>query len=295
MANVQERLDYERRVGIRQGVIAALAALGLLASGVIQVSGPKTSVNELTLALIYAHKRYPLDLIGALCNAVGLVCLAITLAWLFDAVRARKPDIGLYIRYLAVAGGAVAAIVAVVYAVTIASKANDFVSHGSQTYQEAKQLTGSGPLVALPLIGEAASLLLALGFVLTALGAMRVGLLTKWMGYLGILVGILVLFPIGTPVPVIQAFWLFSFAYLVTGHWPTGVPPAWRSGRAEPWPTSSTMREQRVRAAGARARGNPTSRPAPETVGVPAAAARSSSAATSARPGASKRKRKRRK
>ena len=57
------------------------------------------------------------------------------------------------------------------------------------------------------------------------------------MGYLGIFTGVLVLFPIGSPVPVVQGFWLLALAYLFSGRWPSGVPPAWRSGKAEKWPS----------------------------------------------------------
>jgi hypothetical protein len=284
--NADERVLYENRVRMRQAVIAALAAVLLIAAAVIQMSGPHTSVDELTLDLIYAHKRFPLDLIGAVLNGLGLAAVAATLGWLFGAIRARNPDIGFYIKWLAVAGSAIAAIAAVVYAIAIATKANDFVTHGNQTYQEAKRLTHSGLLVAVPLIGQLASLMLAIGFVLIALGALRVGLLTKFMGYLGIFVGVLVLFPIGSPVPVVQGFWLLALAYLLSGRWPTGVPPSWRSGRAERWPSSASMREQRMKGAGGRGRAKPAPTPAPETVGAPAPA--------SSRSASAKRKRKRR-
>jgi hypothetical protein len=99
---------------------------------------------------------------------------------------------------------------------------------------------------------------------------MRVGLLTRFMGYLGIFTGVLVLFPIGSPVPVVQGFWLLALGYLFSGRWPTGIPPAWRSGRAEPWPSSAAMREQRMKAAGGGGRGKPAPTPAPQTVGAPA-------------------------
>ncbi len=284
--DTDERLLYESRVRTRQAVIAALAAILLLAAAVIQISGPHTKVDELTLDLIYAHKRFPLDLIGAVINGLGLAAVAVTLGWLFGAIRARNPDVGFYIKWLAVAGGAIAAIVAVAYAVVIAIKSDDFVTQGSQTYQEAKHITSSSLLVAVPLIGQLASLMLAIGFVLTSLGALRVGLLTKFMGYLGIFVGVLVLFPIGTPVPVVQAFWLLAFAYLLSGRWPTGVPPSWRSGRAEPWPSAASMREQRVKGPGRGGRAKPVATPAPETVGAPAP--------TRSRAATAKRKRKRR-
>jgi hypothetical protein len=64
------------------------------------------------------------------------------------------------------------------------------------------------------------------------------------MGVLGIIVGVLFVIPIGSPVPVVQAFWLGALAYLLSGRWPNGVPPAWASGRAEPWPSQQQMRDR---------------------------------------------------
>ncbi len=288
--NANEQLLYESRVRMRQAVLATAAAVLLVAAAAVQLSGPHTKVNELTLDLITAHKRFPLDVVGAVINGLGLAALAATLAFLFSLARARNQELRAFVKWLAVAGGTVAGLSGIAYAIVIASTANDFVSHGAQTYEQANHLTSSGGLLALPFLGQAAALLLAVGFVLTSLNAMRVGLLTRFMGYLGIFTGILVLFPIGSPVPVVQAFWLLALAYLLSGRWPTGVPPAWRSGRAEPWPSSQQQRDQRARASGGRGggevggRSKPAAKPPPETVG----------AAARTRAGTAKRKRKRR-
>jgi hypothetical protein len=284
---VDAQLLYESRVRMRQAVVAALAGILLVVAAVLQLSGPHTKIDELTIDLITAHKRFPIDLIGAVINGLGLCALAVTLNFLIAITRARNPDLRSFIRMLAVVGGVFAAISGVVYAVVIADKANQFVAHGSQTYQQAHDLTSSGVLVALPFIGQFAALLLAVGFVLSALNAMRVGLLTRFMGYLGIFTGVLVLFPIGSPVPVVQGFWLLALAYLFSGRWPTGVPPTWRSGRAEKWPSSQEMREQRSRSSGGgRGRPKPEPKPAPEAVAA--------SSAPRTRSTTSKRKRKRR-
>ena len=248
--SVDQQLLYEARVRPRQAAIAAAAGALLVIAAAVQLSGVHTKVNELTLDLITAHKRFPLDLIGAIINGVGLFALAATLVFLYEVTRARNPEVRPYLRWLALAGGVLAGLSGIAYAALIASKASDFVSHGAQTYPEANHLTGSGALLALPFLGQAAALVLAVGFVLVSLNAMRVGLLTRFMGYLGIFTGILVLFPIGSPVPVVQAFWLIALAYLLTGRWPSGVPSSWRSGRSEPWPSSAAMREQRMAAAG---------------------------------------------
>jgi hypothetical protein len=284
---VDAQLLYESRVRMRQAVVAALAGILLVVAAALQLSGPHTKIDELTIDLITAHKRFPVDLIGAVINGIGLCALAVTLNFLIEITRARNPDLRSFIRIMAVAGGVLAAISGVVYAAVIADKANQFVAHGSQTYQEANHLTSSGALGALPFIGQFAALLLAVGFVLCALNAMRVGLLTRFMGYLGIFTGVLVLFPIGSPVPVVQGFWLLALAYLFSGRWPTGVPPTWRSGRAEKWPSSQELREQRTRAAGGgRGRPKPEPKPAPEAVAAPSASRTRSTT--------SKRKRKRR-
>jgi len=286
--SADDRLRYEARVRVRYSVLAALAGVLLVAAAAIQLSGPHVKVDELTADLIIAHKRFPIDVIGSVVNACALLAVAGTLSYLYGASQARKPDLKSWVRIATIVGGVLAALSGVVYAIVIASKANDFVSHGTQTYQQAHQLTQATIVLVMPFIGQAAALLLAIGFVLTSLNALRVGLLTRFMGYLGIFAGVLVIFPIGSPVPVVQGFWLLTLAYLLYGRWPTGVPPAWTTGRAQPWPSSAEMREQRSKAAPAGANTTkPARTPAPQAVGAPAA--RGPRAATP------KRKRKRRK
>jgi hypothetical protein len=74
---------------------------------------------------------------------------------------------------------------------------------------------------------------LAFALVYTCLHAMRVGLLTRFWGALGIAVGVatlllLVLFPL---------IWFVYFGLLAAGWLPGGRPPAWAAGEAIPWPT----------------------------------------------------------
>jgi len=281
-----EQLRYESRVRTRQTVIAGAAGLLVIAATALQLAGPHTKVDELTLDLITAHKRYPLDLIGAILNACGFILIGLTLVFLLRITRARTPQTGGWVRILAIIGAGLAAISGVAYAAVIASKASDFVSQGNQTYEQAHQLTHGAGLVVLPLLGQFAALLLAVSVVMTALNAMRAGLLTKFMGYLGIFAGVLVIFPIGASATIVQGFWLLALALLISGRWPGGSPPAWSTGQAERWPTGAEMREQRMRAGGGRpGRMKPAPAPAPEPVGAPAPRTRATT---------SKRKRKKR-
>ena len=75
------------------------------------------------------------------------------------------------------------------------------------------------------------------------------------MGILGIIVGVLFVIPIGAPVPVVEAFWLVALGYLIGGRWPRGVPPAWITGEAVPWPSQQELREERERERRAASRG----------------------------------------
>jgi hypothetical protein len=294
--SADEQLRYEAAVKPRQAVIAAAAAVLLVGAAAIQLAGTHTKVNELTLDLITAHKRFPLDLLGAIVNGLGLIALAATLVFLFRITRARNPGLRTWVQWVALGGGVVAGLTGIVYAVVIASKASTFVSQGTQTYQQANHLTSSGGLLALPFLGQASALVLALGFVLISLNAMRVGLLTRFMGYLGIFTGILVLFPIGSPVPVVQAFWLLALAYLLADRWPSGVPPSWRSGQAEAWPSAAAQREQRTKVASERGGRGAASAPTKvKSKPEPSAADDSVDAAASGRTRATTPKRKRKK
>jgi len=280
------QLSYEQRMRPRYATLAAAAAFLLVAASVIQQLGPHTRVTELTVELLTANKRFSLDVISAIVNAVGSVALALTLAFLFRLAQARNPRAQWYVKVFTYAGGALVAVTSIAYALVIGIKSHGFATTGAQTYVEANHVTSSSILLVLQLIGEVAALLLTAAYALVALNAMRVGLLTRFMGYLGVFAGVLVLLQV-TQVPVVQAYWLVALAVLLAGRWPSGTPKAWETGRAEPWPSSREVREQRMRGRGAPPpRGRRRAAPPP----APVAATTPSSTRTSA-----KRKRKRRK
>jgi hypothetical protein len=290
--STEERLAYEARVRNRQAALAAAAGILLILGVAIQLGGPHVNVSEKTLGLITEHKRFSRDLIGSIATALSLFAVAATLHYLWGAAMAREPKLKpTFLGWIAIAGGAIEGIGVIVYVVGFGNAANDFVSHGSQTFPQADALL-SRPSLLIPQVANYLGLfLLAIALVLVSLNAMRVGLLTKFLGYLGIVGGVLTIIPL-VPIPIVEAYWLLALAYLLSGRWPSGVPPAWSTGRAEPWPSSQQLRAARGQppARGARgARAKPAATPAPEAVGAPARAP------GSARSSTSKRKRKRRK
>jgi hypothetical protein len=239
-----EQVRYESGVRTRYAGLALLAGVLLVIQAIIQYTGPHTTVSELTLDLITAHRRFPLDLIGSVVDCVGLIALAVMLVWLHSISRARNPGIRDFIRWLTLIGAVLSGVMAIAYAVFISVKANQFVSHGNQSYVEANALTGGSLITLLPIVAQLGSLLLTAGFIWTTLNATRIGLLTRFVGYLGAFAGLLVLFPIGSPVPVVQGFWLLSMAIMIAGRWPSGSPPAWETGTAMPWTPLAQSRER---------------------------------------------------
>jgi hypothetical protein len=287
--DTKQRLEYEARTRNRQAAVALAAGLLLLVAVVIQIGGPHVKVNEKTLGLVTEHKRATRDLIGSIVAAFSLFGVGWTLLWLWDAARARDSNLRpSFMGWIAVAGAAIQAVGVIVYAAAFGNAASDFVSHGSQTYPEANHLLTGGVLVAGQIANYFGLLLLAVALVLISLNAMRVGLLTRFLGYLGIIAGVLTIIPI-VPIPVVEAYFLFALAYLLSGRWPSGVPPAWSSGRAERWPSSAELRAARGQAPARRGRVTRAPEPAPEPVGAPAPAR------TATRSTTPKRKRKRRK
>jgi hypothetical protein len=74
---------------------------------------------------------------------------------------------------------------------------------------------------------------LAVSLLYTCLFAMRVGLLTRFWGSLGMALGAAALLGL----VLFLVIWFIYFGLLLLGRLPRGRPPAWAAGEAIPWPT----------------------------------------------------------
>jgi len=178
---------------------------------------------------------------------LGALALVFPLRYLYDATKARKPELPRVALVCALLGPVIYGIVQVGLQAVLVSKASTFAdpAHGNQTYEEAKNVFESGEVRLFQFLGLGAQLALGFAFVIICLNAMRVGLLTRFMGVLGIIVGVLFVVPLAPGPPVVQSFWLAALAALFAGRWPSGIPPAWITGQAVPWPSQQALREQR--------------------------------------------------
>jgi len=255
-----EQLDWEARWRMRTVLSAALAALLILSTFAVGAAGAHNDVTELTTQLLFVHRHSGNFLLSSVLLSLGSLALVLPLLYLYRAVKFRREQLQPVARIAGVGGAAALGVLGIVVQVVLVSKADRFATHGSQTYDEAKRLIESTGFQVLQSLTFAAQIAIGFALVMISLNAMRVGLLTRFMGIIGILVGVFtVLQQLLPPAPILEAFWLGALAYLISGRWPSGVPPSWSSGKAEPWPSQQELRESREREKGAAAE------PAPAT------------------------------
>lgn len=272
----EEQLTWEARQRPRAAVAAVAAGVLALGASVftqmlfsdaprasflvgldnVAQPGPVAEHESLKARSYEFYDDHASSILGiAALRALGMLALGYALIFLARATKARREELPRLALYVPIVGSVLLAFGTVLTDVGIGSAVNTFLD-GPHTVDRARDVSESSLVLAAQLIGVVGTVTVALAFVLVCLNAMRAGLLTRFMGVLGILVGVLIVFPIGSPVPVVQSFWFLALAALFAGRWPNGVPPAWRTGRAEPWPSQQEIREQRQRAA-ARRRGEP--------------------------------------
>jgi hypothetical protein len=244
---VERQLEWEaghRRLAIAGAVAAiVLQIAGEVLRQTVIADAPAPAPGEALErpAFLAAHTA-PL-IAGTVLQSAGLIAMIAPFDYLYRAVKARRPELPSLARATLYAGPILLGVGQVALQVVLAAQAADYVERGAQDYFAARRVGSAGAAIPLALAAEVGAVALIFTFVILPLNAMRTGLLTRFMGVLGIIVGILVFLPIGSPIPVLRWFWLGALAYLLSGRWPGGVPPAWRSGRAEPWPTGRPPRE----------------------------------------------------
>jgi hypothetical protein len=276
--STQDVLRWEARQGPRAAVAAGLAAVLIVGSGfatqALSAGAPSTgfvdslrrlersgSVGDqpsLRTPYFEYYDRHGLEqILSALALALGYAAIAFMLTYLGIAVHNRFHGFRRTWIYIALVGGVLGAVATMLLTVGIRSEFSQFLD-GPHTVDRAQDVGDAPLLVAAQLIGVPgtgaiglASLALGLGWVVICLNAMRVGLLTRFMGVLGIICGALIVLPLLSSLPVVQTFWLAAMALLLLGRWPNGVPPAWRTGEAQPWPSQQEAIAARRRGAGA--------------------------------------------
>jgi hypothetical protein len=244
--------------------------------------GPIDRLPSQKTATYEYYQDHALVLIGSgLVRALALFALAWVVTFIAAAVRARRPEFIRLAVYITLVGAVLYGVSTVLGPIGTVLAIDDFLE-GPRTVADARDIGSSTLLITASLIGQLGPLAVVAGLFLVSLNAMRVGLLTRFLGILGVISAVLMILPL-VPLPVLQSFWLIAVGLLLLGVGRAGLPPAWRTGNAEPWPSAVESAERR-RAAEERKQGITREEPS-EPTPVPAGRAH---------PSSKKRKRKRR-
>ena len=240
-----EQLAWERENRTRYALAAFASGLGSLVSVVITLAFVGRGGGNERTGLIRIHEHQAQLLISLAAQAVAVFFLMAALYYLVRGIVARRPEQLRFLWPLLVAAPVVLTIGAVLTQINLGDLADEFVSKGAQTNARAKDLVADRNK-ASGILASAGTLILALSYVLVSVNAMRAGLLSRFMGVLGIVSGALLILPLlpggGS---VVQLFWVVALGLLYLDRWPNGRGPAWEVAEAVPWPTAAEQREPR--------------------------------------------------
>lgn len=238
--NRQQILERERRWAPLASGAAILAAPLYILSVIADQSGPvpTSGLDTERYRLIDANTA---ELLGAVVlRGLAFALLCIPLLYLFRAAQARServatPMIGfVFIGPILLAAQGVAAWVAQTQV------ASDFLAQagpGGDVYTLLDDLVDDSSAfdVATNLLFPAIlGLLVAMIYV--PLQAMRVGLLTRFFGTLGMALGAAVVFIVPAVALITIVAWFLYLGLIILDRVPGARPPAWATGEAVPWP-----------------------------------------------------------
>jgi hypothetical protein len=236
--SVREQLDWESKWA-KPVAAAAFLSVGFKVASSLYVSfsidsQPDADNTRELLRTVDANSGVLTT--GAVLGGIGSLLLGVVLWYLYYAVKARRPDFQKVALILAIVGPILVALAGVLVQLNLIDSAGEFLASGPQTETRADDLVAERPALVQSL-GLSGALALAFASIMIAQNAMRVGLLTKFLGILGIVVGALyvlgLLFPLGAD--VIGLFWILAVGLVILGWWPGGRGPTWSTGEPEEW------------------------------------------------------------
>ena len=236
------QLEWEARKGPPAAVAAFLSAALALGSMLLQIVQIGTPPEGERAALLRFDEHRTDFFVSLGLQVASYFLLAGALFYLLRATVYRRAETPRFAIGLLLLAPVLLAVGGLLNQLELNDVADKFLSSPERTEKRAEDLLDDRNVVGGAL-GSGGSLCLALSFVLISLNAMRAGLLSRFMGALGMIVGGLLILPI---LPggqsTVQIFWLAALGVLFLGRWPNGRGPAWDSGEAVPWPSAAELR-----------------------------------------------------
>ncbi|MEX2253210.1 MAG: DUF4386 family protein [Thermoleophilaceae bacterium] len=218
----------------------------LLGGNLLQVSAlssPSSDEKDDAIELLRAIDANTTEFVGAgVVQALSYLALAGVLFYLYRAVKHRRPELPQILLALVIAAPVLKGVADILLDMARVDSADQLVSSApaEQTENRAEDLLDE-PGAFVSAFGSAATLLLAVALVMLNVNAMRVGIVSRFLGVLGIVIAVLFAFPLGAS-GILQVFWLVALVGLFLDRWPGGRGPAWESGEAVPWPSAAERR-----------------------------------------------------
>ncbi len=233
---IASTLNNAPTVGLLQGLKPAISG----------VANPLVSPRAAEVKFI-SHKALPL-IAGSFLAAFAVIVLTLILLMLLDAVKFRRPATWPATRPLVIVGGIAVAVASLAHQIVSAIETHKFaVGHDLTGHAVEQALTKSTPDLIVAYLSLLAGLALAAGMVTVMVNAIRVGLVARWLGILGMFTALLIFLPIGgAELQIVPAFWLVMMGMLNGGRWPGGDPPAWTDGEARPWPSRAQVQAEKA-------------------------------------------------
>lgn len=225
---------------------AALGSIAFVIAAIVvatQSVGGASGDSEL-LRNVQDHRTA--QMISSILQAIGVGLLAAPLYYLFRSAKARSERMRGQLVGVVVAAPLFLAVLAILSGVSTLHAASDFVTNevprlvakgvqlnGDRADEIANETVNDAPLRGLAAgFGFAGQLGFVVAMVYSCLYAMRVGLLPRFWGSLGMALG-----AVSFLFFQFALLWFLYLAALLFGRVPGGKPPAWTTGEAIPWPT----------------------------------------------------------
>lgn len=237
----QQLIEREQRYGRTAGILGILGVVLILLPAFIGLGGEFNTLaaDEYAERLEAFEANRSEILASQVIQATGLLLFAPPLLFLFQAAMHRSSAVRRQLMPLTVIGPVLYAVALVLFYFAYDSAASTFIDNapaGGDVDQFAEDTLTEESAYGLYLgLQLAAALSLVVAVIYTSLQAMRVGLLTRFVGTLGMALGVgFVLFgPLG---PLALGIYLLTISLLIADWWRGPRPPAWETGEAIPWP-----------------------------------------------------------
>jgi hypothetical protein len=239
-----EQLKWEERAALPAALAALISVVLAIGAGIYLGNSIPTATNDLERVRNFAS--HPTDLlIGSALQGLSTALLSVVLWYLYRATKARRPETPSIALPLAIAGPIFLGVMSVVGQARANHLGDRFeaLPPKLQDLAHAKDLLAEQNwLIITP--AAAAAVVTALALVMISINAMRAGLLSRFMGALGAVIGVVYALSVALAggAGFLQLFWLPALAALFLGRWPGGRGPAWDSGEALPWPSPADRR-----------------------------------------------------